>query len=135
MRVTIALGVSVKLDATAGGSRVAQPCGALASARRISLSANRWPPSDQVRGQASPGYALRSHVIGHETSDGLALLPGQDEAELAAPPQHVLGGLGPLVPPQVADLGAGEVGPEPWSEIVNPVDRSEHDAHARPLGL
>jgi hypothetical protein len=25
---------------------------------RISLSANRWPPSDQVRGHASPGYAL-----------------------------------------------------------------------------
>src|SRR5262245_47843643 len=25
---------------------------------RISLSAKRWPPSDQIRGHASPGYAL-----------------------------------------------------------------------------
>src|SRR5258708_5575272 len=27
---------------------------------RISLSANRWPRSDQVRGHVSPGYALEA---------------------------------------------------------------------------
>src|ERR1700751_1654739 len=47
----------------------ARPCRARLSARgqclRISLSANRRPPSDQVRGHASPGYApTRQHGPG-----------------------------------------------------------------------
>jgi hypothetical protein len=49
-----------------------------AGAWRISLSANRCPPSDQVRGQASPGYALGGAGLGFRLSarrNFLAKLP------------------------------------------------------------
>src|SRR5262245_63297 len=83
----------------------------------------------------SPGYALGPDRIGHEAPARLALLPDQREAELAAPPQHVLGSLRPFVPHQIADLGAGEVGAEARAEIVGPRGAVKHLPCARAVGL
>src|SRR3974377_1682150 len=70
----------------------------------------------------------------HELSQSLALLGGEPQAELAAPPQHIVRTVCPFPFHQVAHLGSGKVGAEPWSELLPAPRRAEHTIGARSIG-
>ena len=55
--------------------------------------------------------------MAHEAIQGHALGVAKTQAKLGPPPQHVIGGLRPLLCHQIAYLGGGEIGAEAYTEI------------------
>src|ERR1700722_3844994 len=86
-------------------------------------------------------FALRPDGAGHESFDRGDVFLRQTKAELGAPPQHVVGGLGPFVPHEITDLGAGEASAEARAEILfaRHIGEDELDASAvggdQPAGM
>src|SRR5580693_6240590 len=78
--------------------------------------------------------SIRSHCSRHEPLDRGAPIRAELEPELAAPPQHVVDGLRPFVPHQVADFGAGEIATETRAEIGETRRAVEHDLDPGAVG-
>src|SRR5712691_5007877 len=76
---------------------------------------------------------IGADTAGHEPRQALALIGREAQAELGAPPQHVLLGLRPFPLHQVAHLRAGEVGTEAWSEILQSPSRTENALETRSI--
>src|SRR5262249_7048789 len=58
---------------------------------------------------------------GHELPQALTLVGRKTQAELRAPPQHVVFGLRPFALHEIADLRAGEIGAQARPELLEAV--------------
>src|SRR5690348_8689159 len=73
-------------------------------------------------------------LVRHETGQRFALLARQSQAELRATPQHVVYGLGPFEPHQIAHFRRREVAAEEGAEILAPARGPEDVFDARSIG-
>src|SRR5689334_25265936 len=71
----------------------------------------------------------RPYCRRHEARQLLPLLAREAQAELAAPPQHIVRGLRPFTLHQISDFRTGEISPEVRSEVFQAPRRPE-----QPLG-
>src|SRR6266702_434165 len=84
--------------------------------------------SPRKRGEGVPNAG------GHELRQSLPLFPGQQQAELAAAPEHIVRALRPFVRHQVTHLRPVEVGAEVRPEILDRLGRSQDAGDAGPVG-
>src|SRR5438105_6593884 len=63
---------------------------------------------------------------GHESRQCFTLVRGEAQAELAAPPQHVIRGLRPFPLHQITHLDGGEIRPQTGAKLVCASSRSKH---------
>src|SRR5262245_57759405 len=71
---------------------------------------------------------------GHELRQALALVGRETQAELRAPPQHVVLGLRPFALHEIAHLRTGEIGAQPRPEVLEAARGPEHAGDARAIG-
>src|SRR5713101_482855 len=108
---------------------------------RLRAFAHPTPPLDhpityrrmvgRTRAQPSPGGADRR---GHESRQRFPLLGREAQAELAAPPQHVILGLRPFPLHQITHLDRREIGAQPRAELLPESRRTEHALDPRSIG-
>src|SRR5262245_52705803 len=70
----------------------------------------------------------------HELRQALTLIGRKVQAELRAPPQHVVLGLRPFALHEIAHLRAGEIGTQARPEVLEAARGPEHAVDARPVG-
>src|ERR1700694_5790013 len=84
-----------------------------------------------MTGRGSPG---RADCRGHEPCQSFSLLGREAQAELAAPPQHIILGLRPFPLHQITHLDRREIGTEAGSEVFQAASRAEHALDPRSIG-
>src|SRR6476646_8243228 len=93
----------------------------------------RYVVSAPLTAPYGPNRAL-SRRCRHELLQGGTLVLPKAQAELGPAPEHVIGGLRPLLRHQIVHLGRGQIGAEPDAEILRPLCGLQHLIDPRAVG-